>query len=237
MQAMASGVARWIGAALAATLMLSIAACTGSEEDAGTETTPTTSVDAGDTPDVETPTDPAPMTLSGTPVPSVAAGAQFSFRPLVSGARAGATLTYSIENLPGWASFDTATGEVSGIPATADVGAWEGIVISVSDGERSASLEAFALEVVAASLGSAQLSWTAPMQNADGSPLTDLAGFRVYWGTAADELTYSMQIDNPSVSMFLVENLTPAQWFFAVTALDATGNESALSEVISDLIS
>jgi hypothetical protein len=174
-----------------------------------------------------------PLSIGGTPTPLVAQGTQFRFRPEISGASAGAVLSFSVANLPGWAVFDPGNGEIMGTPEPADAGTYADIVVSVFDGDRSASMQAFAIEVVATASASARLSWTAPTENADGTALTDLAGFKVYWGSAVDELSFSAPIDNPSVSMFLIENLTAAQWFFAVTAIDSAGNESALSAVVS----
>jgi len=179
------------------------------------------------------PADTSPLTLTGTPVASITTGSEFRFRPVAGGATPGASLTFSVANLPDWANFDSGSGEIAGVPQAGDVGSYRDIVVSVSDGQRSASTLPFELEVVALTLGSAELSWTAPTQNADGTVLMDLAGFRVYWGAAADELSFSAAIENPSVSMYLIENLTPAIWFFAVTAIDGTGNESTLSEVVS----
>ena len=57
------------------------------------------------------------------------------------------TLTFSISNRPGWASFDTASGTLSGTPTNDDVGTTSGIVLSVSDGAETVSLDAFAIEV------------------------------------------------------------------------------------------
>ncbi|MDP5192020.1 Ig-like domain-containing protein, partial [Rheinheimera baltica] len=50
-------------------------------------------------------------------------------------------------NKPSWAAFNTTTGALTGTPVAADVGTTSGIVISVSDGTLSASLEPFNLEV------------------------------------------------------------------------------------------
>ena len=97
------------------------------------------------------------------------------------------SLTYSIANAPAWASFDATTGRLSGTPAAEHVGATDDIVISVSDGELSTSLAAFTLTVHAVATGSATLSWLPPTTNIDGSPLTNLAGYKIYWGTSADD--------------------------------------------------
>ncbi|WP_323815748.1 Ig-like domain-containing protein [Cellvibrio sp. NN19] len=87
-------------------------------------------------------------TISGTPSTSVDQDVPYSFVPVATDVDAGTTLTYSIINKPGWASFDSATGALTGTPTNADVGVTTGIVISVSDGTMSASLPAFNLEVI-----------------------------------------------------------------------------------------
>jgi hypothetical protein len=85
--------------------------------------------------------------ISGTPATSVDQGQAYSFVPTVTDPDED-TLTFSIENKPTWASFDTATGALTGTPAKEHVGTTSGIVISVSDGEFTASLDAFNLEVI-----------------------------------------------------------------------------------------
>ncbi len=85
--------------------------------------------------------------ISGTPAVTVAQGAAYSFIPTASDIDSGTTLTFSIVNKPGWATFNTATGALTGTPANADVGVTAGIVISVSDGEFPAALPAFSLTV------------------------------------------------------------------------------------------
>lgn len=86
--------------------------------------------------------------ISGTPATSANAGSPYSFTPNATDADAGTTLTFSIANKPGWASFNTATGALTGIPTNANVGTTAGIVISVNDGTATAALPAFALTVV-----------------------------------------------------------------------------------------
>lgn len=85
--------------------------------------------------------------ISGTPTVSVSQDVAYSFVPVASDVD-GDVLTFSITNKPAWASFNTATGALSGTPAFADAGTTTGIVISVSDGTVTTSLPAFALDVV-----------------------------------------------------------------------------------------
>ncbi|WP_207681127.1 putative Ig domain-containing protein [Desulfonema magnum] len=87
-------------------------------------------------------------TISGTPPTSVDEDTAYSFTPIVSDEDAETTLNFSVANLPEWASFDEATGELSGTPGNDDVGTTEGIVISVSDGTETVSLEAFDIAVI-----------------------------------------------------------------------------------------
>ncbi|PSU03308.1 hypothetical protein C9J03_21525 [Photobacterium gaetbulicola] len=86
-------------------------------------------------------------TISGTPATSVNQGASYSFTPVASDIDSDA-LTFGIDNLPAWASFNTATGQLFGTPSNDDVGTTSNIVIHVSDGNETASLTAFNLEVV-----------------------------------------------------------------------------------------
>jgi hypothetical protein len=117
------------------------------------------------------------------------------------------------------------------------VGTYADIVISVSDGLSVASLPAFDIAVSGGgATGSAFLSWTAPTENTDGSPLTDLAGYLVYYGTELGSYPDSDAIDNPGVTNYVVEDLTPATWFFIVTARDTSFNESEPSNVATKIL-
>ena len=86
-------------------------------------------------------------TITGTPATIIAEDTAYSFTPIGADVDAGTTLTYSIENKPSWATFDAATGALTGTPGNDDVGITVGIVITVSDGMMTASLESFSLVV------------------------------------------------------------------------------------------
>jgi large repetitive protein len=87
-------------------------------------------------------------TIAGVPATSVDQDVAYSFTPTASDVDSGTTLTYSITNKPAWASFNTATGALTGTPAYANAGVYSGIVISVSDGQVSAALPAFSITVI-----------------------------------------------------------------------------------------
>src|SRR5712691_7633807 len=93
--------------------------------------------------------------------------------------------------------------------------------------------------LVAAPTGAGVLdvSWIAPTTNSDGSPMTDLASYRVYYGASNPPC--------PGASFFQVPSTTPSPpsnqavtfrlaglssgtlYYVSVTAVDASGNESA----------
>jgi hypothetical protein len=167
-------------------------------------------------------------TISGEPARAVAAGTAYSFTPQASDPQ-GDHLTFSVENLPAWASFNTRTGRLSGRPGLEHVGTASAIVISVDDGGATASLAAFDLTVQAFGAGSATLAWTPPTTNTDGSPLMNLSGFKVYWGTASGDYPNSVTLSNPGLTSYVVDNLAPATYFFVMTSVSAPGIESAVS--------
>lgn len=86
-------------------------------------------------------------TISGAPDNSITAFTAFSFVPTSSDVDED-ELEYSVTNLPSWASFNRMTGEISGNPDNEDVGVFQEILISVTDGEASTALEPFQLEVI-----------------------------------------------------------------------------------------
>jgi hypothetical protein len=174
-------------------------------------------------------------TISGTAPPSVNASSPYSFAPTAADAD-GDTLAFTIQNKPAWAGFSTTSGRLSGTPAAADVGTYSNIAITVSDGKTSTALSAFAIAVTTVANGRATLSWTAPTENTDGSMLSNLAGYRIRYGTSSSALTQTIVVDNASVTSYVVENLSPATWYFAVTAVNSQGAESSSSNVANKQI-
>jgi hypothetical protein len=175
-------------------------------------------------------------TISGTPATSAIAGTAYSFTPSAADAN-GDALTFSIQNRPSWAVFSTSTGRLSGTPTASNVGSFSNIVISVSDGQISRSLPAFAVTVANAVVsfapGTATLNWMPPTVRSDSAALTNLAGFRIAYGTSASVLHNSVNLPNPGLSSYVLTNLPPGTYYFVVRAFDSTGNESALSNVIT----
>jgi len=166
----------------------------------------------------------APM-ISGTPESVATAGVQYSFRPTAEDPD-GDTMQFSISGKPSWASFNNTTGRLYGTPTTNDVGQYDNIVISVSDGQTSSSLRAFSITVEAFGNGSATLTWNVPTQRTDNSTLTNLAGYYIYYGQTSHDYANKIRVTNPSITSFVVDNLSSGPWYFVVTAYDAGGLES-----------
>jgi hypothetical protein len=178
----------------------------------------------------------APPTIAGTPATSVAAGTAYSFTPLTTDPSS-AALSFTVQNLPGWATFNSASGNLSGTPGASAAGTYSNIVISVSaGGSAPVSLAPFAITVTQSSSGSATLSWTQPLVNTNGTTLTDLAGYRIYYGTSASNLSQVIQLTGTGLSTYVISNLSSATWYFGMTAYDSAGMESALSNLGSKSI-
>jgi hypothetical protein len=176
----------------------------------------------------------APM-ITGAPSASILEGKLYVFKPDASDPD-GDELEFSISRKPEWADFNPATGRLSGTPGAGDVGNFTNIVISVTDGKDTSNLAAFDISVNQIAVGQATLSWMPPTENADGSTLTDLAGYRIYYGTNPNNLNNVAVLNNPGLSRYVVENLTPARWHFTMTSVNSEGVESARSAATSKTI-
>ena len=167
-------------------------------------------------------------TISGAPANAVKTGDNYSFTPSASDSD-GDSLSFSVTNLPRWASFDSRTGRISGQPLLGDEGVYSGITVTVSDGNASVSMSAFSIEVTQAALGAMTLSWTPPTENEDGSSLTDLGGYVIYYGESPGNYPNRIRITNPSISTYVVENLLPRTYYIVATAFNTAGIESRYS--------
>jgi hypothetical protein len=205
--------------------LLILTGCSGGSQSPSTSTNPLAST-AGAS---------ASPTISGQPVTALNAGTAYQFLPTASDAT-GAMLTFAIQNKPPWATFDTSTGELAGSPNTSDIGSYNGIVISVSDGVATSVLPAFSINVTQFSPGSATLSWIPPTANTNGTPLTNLAGYRIYYGTNASSLNHSVKIVSAGIASYAIDNLSPATWYFTVVSYNTADVESSLSAIVSKTI-
>jgi Putative Ig domain len=177
-------------------------------------------------------------TISGTPPKTVVAGSLYSFTPTAKDAN-GDTLAFSITNKPAWATFSTTTGKLSGTPSSAQTGTYSNIVIKVSDGKGgSASLPAFSIAVSSGSTssGSATLSWMPPTENTNGTTLTNLAGYRIYYGTSSGAMTQRITVANAGTARYVVDGLAAGTWYFSVRAYTTAGVESTGSNTATKTV-
>ncbi len=165
----------------------------------------------------------------------MAVGQAYDFKPTASDSD-GDALTFSVMNNPAWLTLNAKTGELSGTPAAGNVGTAAGITLSVSDGQDSTALTAFSVTVTQIATGSATLTWAAPTANSDGSTLSDLSGFKVIYGRSAGTLDQTVSLTNPTLSTYVLSNLSPGTWYFALVAVNSKGVESTPTNVISTTI-
>jgi len=171
-------------------------------------------------------------TISGTPAGAVTIDQNWSFTPAANDTD-GDPLTFTIENQPDWASFDTVTGTLEGTPTLGDVSLYSGIRISVSDGLLSASTPQFSVDVTQVALGTAVLSWAAPTLYDDGQPLSNVTSLNIYYGVSQGNYPNQIEITNLGTTTHVVNNLVPDTYFFASTVVDSQGVESHLSNIVS----
>jgi hypothetical protein len=79
--------------------------------------------------------------------------------------------------------------------------------------------------------GTATIHWTRPTKNTDGSSLTDLASYKILYGTSASALSNSVTVLDPAATSKVIGALGTGTWYFAVRAVNGSGAESANSNV------
>lgn len=179
-----------------------------------------------------TPTTPAGApSISGIPRETVIIGETFEFQPEASDPD-GDALTFAIDNKPDWTTFDTVTGLLAGVPEAGHEGTYDDVRITVSDGANTAAIS-FSLLVSAEGHASLTLSWTPPTQNEDGSALTDLAGYYIYYGNEEGDYPNRVEITNPGMSTYVLEGLAPDTYYLVATAYNSGGVESRRSNEVT----
>jgi hypothetical protein len=174
--------------------------------------------------------DGSPPKISGSPRGAVKVGDTYSFTPTVVEPD-GDTLTFYAGNKPRWATFNAKTGKLSGNPGAGDAGTYTNIQVAVSDGSTAVYLPSFSVNVTQSGSSSATISWTPPTQNTDGSALTNLAAYKIYYGVSEGNYPNQVRISNPGISTYVVDNLTPDTYFFVSTSINSNGVESEFSNV------
>jgi hypothetical protein len=109
-------------------------------------------------------------------------------------------------------------------------------IISGCGGGRGSGTSGINSSVVNPSaLNSVTLTWIAPTTNEDGTPLNDLTGYKIYYGTSA--ASYSNNIIVGNITSYTISNLPSNMYYFTVVAYDTSGNESNYSNEVGEYIS
>lgn len=103
------------------------------------------------------------------------------------------------------------------------------ITVTATDSAGESASKTITIHRDSGAVGSVTLSWEPPTTREDGSPLTNLAGYRIKYGRMSKIYDYEIEIDNPGLSTYVVENLKPGKWHFVATAYDTAGLESDFS--------
>jgi len=169
----------------------------------------------------DVPVNQAPV-ISGIPESSVTEDEFYTFTPEASDPEED-TLTFSVSNLPEWASFDTLSGTISGTPVTADIGYYDNITITVSDGELSGSLTEISIDVLAA-----------PVLIPENPLLSEVGGYSISMGTSIDSITDQGTLGISSDTISSVDLEASDTYYISVNVLDTDGNN--LLESNDDII-
>ena len=175
----------------------------------------------------------AQMTITGTPPATATVGKEYYFVPVVENANQ-KELQFNYVNRPAWSDGYRGSGAIIGTPTAP--GIYPDIQIQAWDGEHFAVTAPFAITVLGAgtTAPSATLSWIKPTQNADGTPLTNLAGYIVRYGTNVGALTEQVSVSSPNTTQLEIDDLSPGNWYFEVAAVNTTDTESAFSSAVSE---
>jgi len=137
-------------------------------------------------------------------------GAKTVTVPVMSAAK-GKNFGFALTSVAGQADF--------GSPAAATIG----VTASSSPSTGSAT-------------GTVSLTWSAPTQNTDGSALTNLAGFAIYYGKSATAMTQKINITTVGMLTYVFNNLSSGPWCFEILAVNSLGVESNPSGIVSTTI-
>lgn len=173
----------------------------------------------------------SPPTIAGSPETKATVANAYRFQAKASDAD-GDSLRYQIANKPVWAHFDGGAGRLEGTPADEHVGTYRNIRVSVTDGVSTSSLPPFTITVDAIGERQVTLSWDPPTENTDGSALTDLGGYRIYYSRDPDDLHRMIKV-SPGVTTAVVENLADGTWHFTMTAVNSEDIEGPRSARVS----
>ena len=85
---------------------------------------------------------------------------------------------------------------------------------------------------------SATVSWTAPLARVDGASasINEIGGYNIYYGTSPTALTKVVRVPDAYTFTYSVGSLAVSTYYFAVSAIDSKGVESALSNIVTRIV-
>jgi len=87
--------------------------------------------------------------------------------------------------------------------------------------------------------GTMSLQWTAPVTRTDGTPLSlsEIAGYRVHYGTAPGSYPHHVDITDGSLQSATLTGMPVGTYYVAMSTYDSNGLESSYSaSVVKDAI-
>lgn len=127
----------------------------------------------------------------------------------------------------------TVTWNSTGATACQATGGWSGVKATSGSQVLPAAVTNTVYSIQCSSAtGEATLSWIAPTARTDNTPLTNLAGYRIYSGATATNTTQIAQVLVPNLSR-VITGLAPGLTYFQMTAYDSANIESAKTNAVS----
>ena len=165
--------------------------------------------------------------ISGEPSKEVLQGESYLFTPALNYIGDNAQVSFIIENKPQWASFSEETGQLSGLLTNSDVGIYQQIIISSTNGFVTDELPPFLIEVVNVN--------DAPTQTTE-IPTGDLS-FTINSNISIDLSQYFSDIDEGDMLTYSAESISSGISINAEGLLSGNGDAVgtlSLTLVITD---
>jgi hypothetical protein len=147
------------------------------------------------------------------------------------------TLTWSATNSDGCHAYGPWSGSepVKGSSTTNGLTATATFILGCFNASGASSSAKVTVTVSGASgtstEGTATLSWAAPTTNTNGTPVTPLKGYTIYYGTSEGSMSHSLVVSGGSSTSAEISGLTAGLWYFAVAADAQDGAQSAKSSI------
>jgi hypothetical protein len=139
-------------------------------------------------------------------------------------------LTYSITNKPSWAKFDTSTGKLRRVATIESI--YSDITISVTDGLNFSSLPLFDINVIQLFV-QVTIEWDKPTTNEDETPLDNISGYEISYGTESKKYDNNIYIDSGNILTAVIDDLDAGEYFFSLMNRTTAKNNSNYAAEVS----